>query len=122
VSETKAPRRSKYRNVPTVYAGLRYDSKLEAAQAAELDFMVKAGVVLWWIRQPTFRLGCPENIYKPDFLVQWGDGRIEAMDVKGAETPKFKRDRRLWQAYGPIPLLIVKEKKTEVVKPIGGQK
>ncbi len=104
----------KYRNKPTEYNGLRYDSKAEARRAQELDFLEGAGEIAFWIRQPTFYLGCPENVYRADFLVvhtgnypkHQGVAHVE--DVKGRETPKFKRDRKLWAAYGPCELHIKK--------------
>jgi hypothetical protein len=114
---TPKPRRSKYRATPTVYGGVRFASKAEAARAAELDLLVRAGVVRWWIGQPTFRLGCPENVYRPDFLVVFATGVIQAEEVKGFETAKFRRDRKLWAAYGPVPLVIIKGKTTECILP-----
>lgn len=97
----------KYRAVPTVYNGIRYDSRSEATYAALLDSKVAAGSVLWWVRAPTFHLGCPENTYRPDFLVVTREG-VYLVDVKGRETAKFRRDKKLWAAYGPAPLKIVK--------------
>lgn len=107
--------RSKYRSVRTEYAGVLFDSKAEARRAAELDLLVKAGHVRFWIGQPKFRLGCPENVYRPDFLVVAGNGSVYVEDVKGVDTPKFRRDLKLWRAYGPCPLHVVRAKDTEVV-------
>jgi len=115
--------RSKYRNKPTVYGGVRYASKAEAERAMHLDAAIANGFASWWIGQPTFRLGCPENVYRPDFLVAFpgfnGQGTgIRAEDVKGVETAKFKRDKKLWAAYGPVPLWIVRNGKVvEVIEP-----
>lgn len=112
--------KKKYRNTPTFYNGLRFDSKAEADRAAELDFQVKAGHLKFWLPQVTFRLGCAENKYRVDFLVVTKDG-VRAEDVKGMETAKFKRDKRLWKAYGPCDLWIVKRRgtgwKMDVVEP-----
>jgi hypothetical protein len=101
------PKRSKYRNVPTVYAGVRYDSKGEATRARELDTAAQVGLIRFWVRQPTFRLGVPENIYRADFLVVGLDD-VWVEDVKGAETAKFRRDKKLWAAYGPCRLVVVR--------------
>lgn len=100
-------RPSKYRAVPTMYGGVRYASKAEAARAAELDVMVECGQIRWWIGQPTFRLGTALNVYKADALVV-GNGRnnVYVEDVKGAWTPKFKKDVKLWEAFGPCDLHI----------------
>lgn len=110
-------RPSKYRNVRTVYGGLPYDSKAEARRAAELDLMVRAGAIRGWTRQVTFRLGCMENVMRIDFLVWDVDGSSWAEDVKGAETAKFKHDRKLWARYGPCPLHVLKGKASEVIEP-----
>lgn len=132
--ESKAPRRSpsKYRAIRTVYAGVSYQSKAEAARAAELDLLLKAGEIVDWIGQPKVRLGVPENVYVPDFLVlTWvpqalradgGQGMIypHYEDVKGVETPKFRRDKSLWKAYGRLPLRIIKGGRVvEIITPDG---
>ncbi len=110
-------RKNKYRAKPTTYCGVRYDSKAEAARAAELDRMKEVGGILWWHPKPgTFRLGCPENAYRPDFLVVGKHG-VWVEDVKGMRTAKFKRDLKLWRAYGPCPLHVVNGKKVEVIEP-----
>ena len=104
-------KRNKYGAVPTVYGGFRYASKAEASRAKELDDLHHVG--LRYIRQPRFNLGCPENVYVADFLV-WGfaanGGDVHVEDVKGRETPKFARDKKLWRAYGPCQLWIIKSK------------
>lgn len=110
---------SKYKNVRVTYNGAPYHSKAEAAYAEGLDLQVKAGAIRGWIRQATFHLGCPENSYRVDFLVWENDGSCHAVDVKGMETSKFVQDKKLWAAYGPCPLYIVKGKK--VVQVIEGK-
>jgi hypothetical protein len=112
---------SKYKAIPTLHAGVRYASKSEARYAATLDLLQKAGQVRWWIGQPTFRLGCPENVYRPDMLVCLADGSVHAVDVKGVRTAKFNRDAKLWAAYGPMPLHIVGRKGTEVINGEGAK-
>ena len=100
-------RRNKYNARPTVYNGVRYASKAEAERALSLDIMLQAGEVLDWIGQPTTRLGVPENVYRPDFLVIPLTGRPWYEDVKGRETAKFRRDKKLWAAYGRLELRII---------------
>jgi hypothetical protein len=119
-----APQPRKYRNVPAVYGGVRYDSKMETRRAAELDMLVRTGDLRFWVRQITFRLGCPENKYVADFLVVGRHGKslvggpdVWAEDVKGVRTPKFDRDVKLWRAYGPCPLRIIGRKSVEIVHP-----
>jgi hypothetical protein len=72
-----------------------------------LDVLVKLGQISWWLPQPKFRLGCPENSYRADFLVV-GRDRVWAEDVKGHITPKFARDKKLWKRYGPCALCIIR--------------
>jgi len=116
--DLKEVKPSKYRNVPTEYGGVRYASKSEAKRAMALDLLVRRGEVLWWIGQPTFRLGCSLNIYKPDFLVVLASGDVHVEDVKGTRTAKFKRDVRLWKQYGPCALWVISKNDIEIV--IGG--
>ncbi len=73
---------TKYRAVRTEYAGLNYASKSEAKRAHILDMLMLTGDVYWWIRQPTFHLGCPENKYVADFLVVGKTG-VWVEDCKG---------------------------------------
>lgn len=124
------PKRSKYRAVPTVYNGVRYASKAEAGYAAEIETFPDS----WYLRQPRFVLGVPENVYVPDFLVMLTVGEtvpgqqpatlVHAVDVKGMETPKFRRDCKLWARYGPCPLHIVKAKGAgfETVRVVEGKR
>lgn len=109
---------SKFKNEPVIYRGVRYDSKAEARRAEQLDEMLQAGEILFWMGQPKFRLGHHLNVYKPDFLVV-GPGWVRAEDVKGMETAKFKRDRKLWADCGQCPLWIIKGGKAEIITPQG---
>jgi hypothetical protein len=111
---------SKYRAVPTVYNGVRYASKAEAERAKALDGMVAAGRIREFVRQPVFRLGCPENVYRADFLVI-DDDEAWVEDVKGHETAKFKRDVKLWRAYGRLDLYIIKKGKVSKIIEGGGR-
>ena len=101
---------------------MSYASKAEAARARYLDERQRLGFIRGWIGQPRFRLGCPENVYVADFLVVTHEGLcVHVEDVKGVETPKFRRDKKLWKKYGPCPLKIVRWKRNrwnvEVVEP-----
>jgi hypothetical protein len=101
-------RRPKYKAEPSIYNSVRYASRAEASRAAELDILLKAGRILAWFGQITVRLGVPENIYRPDFLVIPSDGVPWFEDVKGFETPKFRRDKKLWKAYGRLELRVIR--------------
>lgn len=110
--------RSKYRNTPTVHDGVRYDSKIEARRAAELDRMARENLIRFWVPHPRFRLGCPLNVYVADFLVVGPDGHgVWVEDTKGVRTAKFNRDVKLWRAYGPCNLWIINGNDVEVIKP-----
>lgn len=105
---TAAPKgkANKHRAQPTVYGGVRYASKREAEYAAMLDRAQGKGSIRFWIGQPRFRLGVAENVYVADFLVVQIDAGAYAVDVKGRDTPKFRRDRKLWERFGPCRLHI----------------
>tara|TARA_R100001143_G_C3236212_1_gene76988 strand:- start:115 stop:498 length:384 start_codon:yes stop_codon:yes gene_type:complete len=107
----KVPKRNKYNAKPTKYRGWRFDSKFEAEYAKDLDGLIERQVVLWWLRQVPFDL-TEDDRYKVDFLVCYADGTLEAVEIKGVETTAFRRTRRLWLKYGPIPLQIVKKNRT----------
>jgi hypothetical protein len=114
----------KYGAKATIYNGVKYPSKAQARRAEELDLEMKAGSVAWWIGEPVFRLGVSENVYRADFLVVWplektvfaGFG-IHVEDVKGKETQKFQRDKKLWARYGPCQLHILGRDSVEIIGP-----
>jgi hypothetical protein len=109
----------------TEYEGVLYDSIAESRRAMELDLLQRAGKVAWWVRQVTFRLGCPENTYRVDFVVaEPAPGAanaainalvVHAEDVKSIETREFARHKRLWAKYGIMPLHVIKRKTVEIV-------
>ena len=43
-------------------------------------------------------------------LVTENNGEVLYIEVKGVETPKFRRDMKLWRAYGPGTLYVVARK------------
>lgn len=98
----------KYRAVRTEYDGVWYDSGIEARRAAELDILMSADRVMGWSGQVRVPLG-EDTVAVVDFLVWQRRGRWYE-EVKGFETPDFRRIRRLWKRHGPLPLLIYKMK------------
>lgn len=108
-------KRSKYGAERTEYNGVTYASKAEAERAAVLDLLLAQGEIREWTRQPRFELGIKENVYVADFRVVGKDGSVWIEDVKGHKTPKFKRDIKLWRAYGPHPLHIISTSGTEII-------
>lgn len=127
----------KYRNVPTTYKGRKYHSKAEANRAEWLDHDWS---IVTWTPQPRFTLGCPENVYVADFLVEYRTGRFvsesadarlstivsevltRVEDVKGVETAKFRHDKKLWESYGPYDLWVIRRGKVVEVIVGGGAK
>lgn len=89
-------RKSKYGNLKTEYGGYVYMSKKEANYAMELDFRRKASKeserVISFERQVPFILqesftdstGVKHQkiTYICDFVVTYGDGKVEVIDVK----------------------------------------
>ena len=87
--------------------GIVYHSKAEMIRAGELKLLMKAG---WFaLRQVPLQL-TDDDRYVVDFFVQEPDGCRHFEDVKGVETPAFRRVRRLWLKYGPGRLTILKRK------------
>ena len=91
------------------YKGTIYASKAEAIRAAELDLLLRAGVLKSWKHQPVFELGCPENKYTADFWCEPSDPNVPVWveEIKGHETRSWKRNKRLWRVYGPCQLRVM---------------
>ena len=103
-------KRLKYRNVPTMYNGVRYDSKKEAEQAKRLDLLIEGGYVRSWQRQVRYRIvvnGMRVCTYVCDFLVTMADGEVEVMDVKGFKTPSYNLKKKLMKAVHGIEIVEV---------------
>jgi hypothetical protein len=103
------PKKSKYRNAPTIVDGIRFASKAEAGYYEKLKLLRERCEVLWFIMQVPFRL--PGGVkYVADFLVVYRD-RFEVVDVKGMETAMFKlKKKQVEEAYG-ISITVVKKVK-----------
>lgn len=112
---------NKYHARKTIYNGVTYDSKAEAARAAELDAMKACGEVAWWLRQHTFHLA--GVTYRADFIVAkaWRGLDVYAEEVKGVEGERFRVIKKLWQQFGPFDLHILKRTKSgwerEIITP-----
>jgi predicted nuclease of restriction endonuclease-like RecB superfamily len=89
------------------FRGKTYDSKAER-DYAEAVWMQLGTEYAEIVEQPRLFLGVRENVYVPDFLlIPLEGGEPHYVDVKGAETPKFAKDKRLYAEYGRLPLVIV---------------
>ncbi len=101
---------NKYQNIKTTVDGIRFDSKAEAEYYLEL----KINGVKIEEMQPKVYLSKAKILYKPDFVII-EDGKRVWIDVKGAATPVFNLKARLWKAYGPGDLRIVKRVKNAFI-------
>lgn len=95
---------SKYRAKKTVVDGITFDSKKEADFYCELKMLKMGGVVKDFERQHKFILqegfrhrGKAERAiaYIADFVIEYSDGHIEVVDVKGMRTDVYKLKRKL---------------------------
>lgn len=91
---------SKYRNVPTILGGIRFDSKREANRWAELDMLEHAGKIKKLERQVTFPLivnGQRIAKYIADFVYIEDRKRI-IEDCKGYRTREYRMKKALMKA------------------------
>ena len=104
-------REHKYGAKRTLYNGEWYDSKKEAAQAAELDLRVRAKDIHGYERQVKFDLevrGVIVARYVADFLVHHHNGNLEVVEVKGMHTPVWKLKKKMFEAlYKNYKLTVV---------------
>ena len=93
--------KGKYQNVSTEYNGLKYDSKLEAKVAQDLDWKLKAGEIKEWRRQVKIPLeGNQIHIanYFIDFVYTDKYDQVVYLEVKGLELPLWRVKWRLLMA------------------------
>lgn len=94
---------NKYGNKKTVYNGRRYDSKLEARVAQELDLRMRAGEFTEIVPQFRIKLyvylpdGSKADLftYICDFLCQRKDGSYLLVEAKGMETSVYRVKKRI---------------------------
>jgi hypothetical protein len=93
----------KYKAIPTVVGGVRFDSKKEARRYQDLQLMVKAKVITDLELQPVFLIhalnGKKVATYRGDF--RYFDVEQQAViieDVKGVKTPVYRLKKKLVEA------------------------
>jgi hypothetical protein len=101
----------KYSAVKTRYNGVEYDSKAEAARAAELDLLKRvAAIEDWWRPEPIVlvqgRTRRETVTYRADFCVRPREGPDWLEDVKGVITREFRLKMKL--LHEKYPHLVVK--------------
>jgi hypothetical protein len=92
---------NKYHAKSTMYEGVVYHSKLEAAYAQELDVRVKAKNIKSWERQVRLELkvnGVKICTYAIDFIVHHNDGSREFVECKGMEMDLWKLKWKILEA------------------------
>lgn len=111
---TKSTPRNKFGAKRTEYNGRTYDSKKEAARAAELDRLRKAGEIKKIEYQPRYDIIVNDKkiaYYKADFRITYADGRIVVEDVKGykkgAAYSVFRLKKKLVEALYDIEIVEV---------------
>ena len=109
-------RRRKFKNIPTIQDGVRYDSKLEARCALELTLLKSIGDILWFIRQVNFELEGGVK-YRCDFLVVKPSG-VQVIDATGMMTQtKLNKLKQVRARYGITVLLYKAKGKNCVLTP-----
>lgn len=111
--------RRKYANEPTVFDGIRFDSKAEARRWGDLQLLLRAGVIRDLQRQVRYVLvpkqarpsgGVErEKAYVADF--QYTDaktGRTVVEDVKGAEPAVWGLKRALMLQVHGVEIRVVR--------------
>jgi hypothetical protein len=96
-------RGSKYGAKKTVYNGRRYDSKLEARVAMELDMRMKSGEFIEIIPQYRIKLyvylpdGKPVHLfdYICDFRCERPDKSFLLVEAKGMQTSVFRTKKKI---------------------------
>lgn len=97
----------KYRNKPTTFAGIQFDSKREASRYQALRLLERNGEVRNIRRQVTYNLVVEGKLvckYRADFVYEelrkgvWAE---VVEDVKGYRTPMYRLKKKLLKAiYG----------------------
>lgn len=106
---------NKYGAKKTIFKDRKYDSKLEAGVAQEIDLLEKAGEVIKTEPQKTFPLfgqnGKQICSHRVDFLLTFKDGHQEAWEAKGIAFPIWALKRKLFEDnYPEITYIVITAK------------
>jgi hypothetical protein len=106
IADVKEEKKQKYSAQAGRIDGIRFDSKKEGRYYQELKLRVKAGEVLYFLRQVPFDL--PGNVkYRVDFQEFHADGSVHYVDVKGVKTKDFVMKKKQVEALYPVKIEIV---------------
>lgn len=114
-------RAHKYGAIPkTTSDGIRHASTAEARRWDVLKMIERAGAIRDLQRQVTFPLlvnGVQIGKYVADFVYYWPNSDRVIEDVKGVETPMFRRSAKHMAAQGdPVTVYPPKPKKVKKKK------
>lgn len=105
-------KRSKYGAKRTFYNGRWYMSKKEADYSKHLDHLKHAHEVKDRVIEIQYQVAFVIKVknthiakYVSDFIVFYGDGRKEIIDVKGMRTDIYKLKRKLVEAQYNITII-----------------
>lgn len=108
--DVKVSKQNKYRAVKTVFNGREYDSKKEAARAAELQLLRDSGEIALLFEQQRYSLDVNGEYiadYISDFSYTTKDGERVIEDVKSAHTrklPVYRIKKKLMKAIYNIEI------------------
>lgn len=98
----------KYFAKPCDRDGIKFPSQLERSFYDQLLLRQKAGLVLFFLRQPKFDLPGGAR-YTADFQIFNTDGTVEFVDIKGVMTEASKLRIRLVESLYPVTIKIIKK-------------
>ena len=84
---------------------IRFASKKEAIYYNELKLRVRAGEVVFFLRQVPFDI--PAGVHRIDFVEFLSNGEVEFIEVKGYDTPMGKLKRKQVEELYPIKIKVV---------------
>ncbi|KAB8139283.1 DUF1064 domain-containing protein [Gracilibacillus oryzae] len=114
--QKKRRTKSKYGNRKTKVDGHTFDSKLEAKYYGELLLRKKAGEIKSFKLQPRYELQptykkdnktVRKIEYVADFLIEYADGSIEVVDIKGHITKEFALKRKIFEFQHDLKLSVL---------------
>ena len=97
------PKKPKYRAIPCIIDGIRFDSIKEGAYYCDLKIRVKCGEVRFFTMQTTFHL--PGGVkHRVDFVEYWADGSTHFVEIKGLDLPMGRLKRKQVEAIYPVTI------------------
>lgn len=95
--------RHKFNSIRTELDGITFHSKREAEYYKTLQLKVKAGEIIFFLRQTPIHLTGGVKYYA-DFVTFNSDGTVHFIDVKGFKTPTYAIKKKQVEALYPIEI------------------